>query len=354
MRRVFRRLWKNYKGWVLALAVLVVLALVPLPYYLFMPGSADPVEPVVTVQGGHKDERGKLLLTTVYSLPVSNVYLLAYGLVTGSEIEPKNRATFGLNDADYEALMKQMMEGSQNSAVVAALRYLGKPVQVVQKGVEVRGILPNSAAQGILHQGDVITAVDGRVVANQDQLVRDIKSRSPGKTVRLTVKRDNATLELTVPLIQLPGSTGQDAPQTGLGVQVVTVQKVESPVRVDFQTGNIGGPSAGLMFALEILNQLMPGDLTKGHIIAGTGTIDVDGRVGQIGGVEHKVVAAERAGAEVFFVPADIGPQDHNQRDAEAEARRIGAKMRIVPVHTLAEAVKFLQSLSVKPSSSNR
>ncbi|MDI3257180.1 MAG: SepM family pheromone-processing serine protease [Kyrpidia sp.] len=354
MQRFVRRVWKHYKGWVLAAAVAAVLAAVPLPYYLFLPGSADPVEPVVTVQGGHKDERGKLLLTTVYSLPVNNVYVLAYGLVTGSEIEPRDRATFGLDDEAYEALMKQMMEGSQNSAVVAALRFLGKPVRVVQKGVEVKGILPESAAKGRLQQGDVITAVDGQTVANQDQLVRDLKNRNPGQTVRLDVLRNGKSMVLTVPLVRLSGDKNQDAPQTGLGIQAVTVQRVESPVRVDFQTGNIGGPSAGLMFALEIINQLTPGDLTGGHIIAGTGTMDVDGRVGQIGGVEHKVVAAQRAGAEVFFVPADVNAQDHNERDAKAAAGRIGANLRIVPVRTLADAVSFLQTLPDLASSSRR
>ncbi|MBX6396232.1 MAG: PDZ domain-containing protein, partial [Alicyclobacillaceae bacterium] len=275
MRRFVRNIWKRYKGWLLGLAVVIGLAVIPLPYYLFLPGSADPVEPVVTVEGGHKDERGKLLFTTVYSMPVSNVYVLAYGLVTGSEIEPKERATFGLDDRSYEALMKQMMEGSQNSAVVAALRFLGKPVRVVQKGVEIKGILPDSAAKGRLQEGDIITGVDGRPVANQDQLVRELKSRAPGQEVRLEIVRGGRSLNVSVPLVSLADS-GHDSPQTGLGVQVVTVQRVESPVRVEFQTGNIGGPSAGLMFALEIVNQLMPGDLTKGHIIAGTGTIDVD------------------------------------------------------------------------------
>ncbi|MBX6396535.1 MAG: PDZ domain-containing protein, partial [Alicyclobacillaceae bacterium] len=82
------------------------------------------------------------------------------------------------------------------------------------------------------------------------------------------------------------------------------------------------------------------------------GTIDVDGRVGQIGGVQHKVVAAQRAGAEIFFVPADVSPGDHNEKDAKAQARRIGATLRIVPVHTLAEAVSYLQSLPDHASSS--
>ncbi|MDI3327116.1 MAG: SepM family pheromone-processing serine protease [Alicyclobacillaceae bacterium] len=338
-RAVWRRLWRRYRGWWVAVAALALLALVPLPFYLFLPGSAEPVEPTVSVEGGHKDERGKFLLTTVYSFPASNIYVLAYGLLRGSEIEPKERATYGLDDAAYEALMKEMMEGSQNSAVVAALRFVGKPVQVVQKGVEVKGILPNSRVQGLLRVGDVITGVDGRPVFNQEELVRELRGRAPGQSVRLEVQREGRSVSIEVPLVALSSDSSREAPQTGLGIQAVTVQRVESPVRVSFHTGNIGGPSAGLMFALEIVNQLTPGDLTKGHLIAGTGTIDVWGRVGRIGGVRHKVVAAHRAGAEVFFVPVD------NEPDAADAARSLGTSMRIVPVRTLEEAVHFLQSM---------
>jgi PDZ domain-containing protein len=99
------------------------------------------------------------------------------------------------------------------------------------------------------------------------------------------------------------------------------------------------------MFALEILNQLTPGDLTRGLKIAGTGTISAEGEVGQIGGVEQKVMAADREGADLFFVPADVRPGDSNQSKAEAVAREIGSRMKIVPVHSLEEAVRYLKRM---------
>ncbi|MNC58959.1 Lon protease [compost metagenome] len=124
------------------------------------------------------------------------------------------------------------------------------------------------------------------------------------------------------------------------------VQKVEPKVAgkvVSFVDTNVGGPSAGLMFTMEIYNQLTPGDLSKGHRIAGTGTIDADGNVGAIGGVKHKIVAADREKAEVFFVPVK------NYDEAKARADKIGTDMLLVPVSTLDEALKYMEKLPVTP-----
>ncbi|MNI70497.1 Lon protease [compost metagenome] len=123
------------------------------------------------------------------------------------------------------------------------------------------------------------------------------------------------------------------------------VQKVKPEVEgktVSFVNTDVGGPSAGLMFTMEIINQLTPGDLTKGHRVAGTGTIEADGNVGAIGGVKHKIVAADRKGAEIFFVPVK------NYEEAKAKADQIGTDMKLIPVSTLAEALKYMQELPVK------
>ena len=134
----------------------------------------------------------------------------------------------------------------------------------------------------------------------------------------------------------------------GIGIVPMTERRIRTDPPVQIRADHIGGPSAGLMFALEILNQLTSEDLTRGLKIAGTGTLTAEGEVGQIGGVEQKVAAADREGADLFFVPADVHPGDSNQSRAEAAARAIGSRMKIVPVRTLDEAVHHLERLKTR------
>ncbi|HJV30720.1 MAG TPA: S16 family serine protease, partial [Bacillales bacterium] len=114
------------------------------------------------------------------------------------------------------------------------------------------------------------------------------------------------------------------------------------------KTDEIGGPSAGFMFSLEIYNQLTKEDLTKGYQIAGTGTIASDGKVGPIGGIEQKIIAADKAGAEIFFAPNEEGSKHSNYRDALKTAKDIGTKMKIVPIDTFDDAIKYLNTLHNK------
>jgi len=131
-----------------------------------------------------------------------------------------------------------------------------------------------------------------------------------------------------------------------------SVRADDESKQVTIQAGEIGGPSAGLMFSLEIMNKLTPEDLTKGYQIAGTGTIDTEGNVGVIGGIQHKVIAADKAGAEIFFAPKDYvsadGQRINNYTDAIQRGDEIHTKMKIVPVGTMDDALQYLQSLPPK------
>lgn len=132
----------------------------------------------------------------------------------------------------------------------------------------------------------------------------------------------------------------------GLGfLPMDRLQSLRSNPKVDFKTNNIGGPSAGLMFTLEILNQLTPRDLTKGYEIAGTGTMSPTGEVGQIGGIQHKIAAAMKKNVSIFFTPKDIYEGDDNEAEAKKTAKELGANMKIVPVATLQEALDYLNKL---------
>jgi PDZ domain-containing protein len=137
----------------------------------------------------------------------------------------------------------------------------------------------------------------------------------------------------------------------GLGIIPENTQTVDVPKKVKISTEGIGGPSAGLMMTLEIYDQIRTDlNLTRGYRIAGTGTINADGTVGRIGGIQQKVMAADQAGAEIFFAPNDEGSRPSNYQEAMEAGERIGTSMRIVPVRTVDDAIRFLQSLPPKAS----
>lgn len=325
--------------------ILLISSVVPLPYYIYQPGSAESVANRVTVVGGHKDEKGSLMLTTVYSTPVYNIYYWLYGKFGhDTELLPKKEVDGGIPNSDYSKLLKWMMDDSQTNAEVAAMKYLGKPVQVVHDGVEIGTFTANSQAANDLHSGDIIVAVDEKPVKTLTDLQGILATKKEGDRVVISALHDGKSFQVPVPVILIPAN-GQIPAHPGIGFSPLQVTTATVPEKIEFHTGDIGGPSAGMMFSLEIISQLSTGDLTKGYQIAGTGTISLDGVVGQIGGIEHKIVAATRSHAEIFFVPKDVKQSDTNEKLALTEAARIHSPLKIVPVAHLSDAVDYLKSL---------
>ncbi|UOF89218.1 PDZ domain-containing protein [Fodinisporobacter ferrooxydans] len=336
------------------IAILLILgAVVPLPYFVEYPGSAESLQPIITVEGGHKIEKGTFMLTTVSMLRASNVYYFLYGLAqSNSEVKKKSEVDPGMSEADYHYTQQYMMDSAKQNAVASALSYLGKPVTVRYLGVEVLSILPDSHAKSVLKTGDIIQSINHYPIQTSEQLLQALKNKKPGAKVTLTFERNHTVQDAQVQLMNLQNHQENGpvaANKAGLGITPGTVIKTETPYQIQIKTGNIGGPSAGFMFAVEIVNQLADRDLTKGYRIAGTGTIDPSGHIGQIGGIEHKIVAADREHADIFFVPKDIRKTDTNEKKAIAEAKAIGTKMKIVPVRTLADAIEYLKQLPEHP-----
>lgn len=329
------------------LAILVALAFIPVPVYFFSPGLAEPLAPMITVSGGHKTEKGKFMLTSVFVVYAQNIYGFLYGLtLPHHQILPVKTVSGGLSDAEYNAVEAYMMYTAHQNAEIAALRYLHLPVQVKADGVYVVYVETNSPEKNKLHAGDVILAANHHTVSTPLQLVKLLSKEKNGQRVTLTVRSGTKTRTLPVVLINLPSVNGQTGKRAGIGLIPATAVSLNTPYKIQIHTGDIDGPSAGFMFSLEIINQLYRGgDLTKGYSIAGTGTISATGVIGQIGGVEHKVIAASQTGAQYFFVPKDTAPGDTNQVHAEATVRSLHLPIRVVPVHTLAQAVDFLKSL---------
>ncbi|MGA9173325.1 MAG: SepM family pheromone-processing serine protease [Thermoactinomyces sp.] len=327
----------------LILIVIGVLFLVRVPYFVISPGLAQDVSPMVHVGNIRPHEKGTFMLTTI-SLKDGNLFDYAYVKLTGKgELVPENQILAqNESEEEYQRREAENMTASQNQAIIAAFRYAKKPVRVEIKGIEVFQLI-RKQPQG-LREGDIIRKVDGRPVQSVDQLIHYLSTKKAGDTVAVGLVRGGKAQTLTLTLSPLPAEPGEK-PRVGLGIIPVPRIKVITSPPAWIEADQIGGPSAGLMFSLEVLNRLLPEDLTHGRRIAGTGTISADGTVGQIGGIQHKLVAAERKHAQIFFCPEDVMPGDQNEKIAKETIKKEGLHLKLVPVKSLADAVHYLQRL---------
>lgn len=310
------------------------LALLPLPFGLYAPGGAVAVAPMIDVPGRPPaPTRGALLLTTVIEQTPIVVAQWLDGQVNPAItlLPPEQVVPPGSTPQELVAISADQLAASQLTATVVALRRAGYAATITGDGARVLGLQDASPARGLLRPGDVITSLGGESVRSVDDLLAALGGQAGQDQAAATIERDGQARQLTLPLAP-PASDG-GPPRIGISVETAGM-RVESPVDVQIHTQSIiGGPSAGLMFTLAIYDRLTPGDLTGGRVIAGTGTISLDGAVGPIGGVAQKVAAAERAGATIFLVP----------RENAAEAERVARKIRVIPVGTLDEALAALR-----------
>jgi PDZ domain-containing protein len=224
---------------------------------------------------------------------------------------------------------------SQDSAKVAALDELKIPVQ---SRVIVAAVVKGGAAEGSLHAGDVIKAVDGHQVSAADQVATFVTKHTPGEKTVFTVVRKANVKEKTPPTEQVTITT-RASDDTGPKRAIVGIQAgVEHlyPFSIDIRLADDGGPSAGMMFALGIIDKLTPGSLTGGAFVAGTGTIDDNGNVGPIGGISLKTIGARNQGAKYFLTPAD---------NCEEAAKDIPGGLTLVKVKTLDDAMTALKNI---------
>jgi PDZ domain-containing protein len=307
------------------------LFLIPTPYQVLLPGPVTDVQRLI--QPYPKPIKGTLYLTTIYSDPASVGEWLYAKLTPDAGIVPREQARPpDLNEREYQKVLTQMMDESKVAAKVVALREAGYDVKITGQGAQVQDIQDSSKAKGILQAQDVIVALDSERVATSTDLIAMVQGHKAGETVQMTVQRADKELTLAVPLGESPDEPGR----ARVGIVVLThLYQYDLPKEVNLQTRDIGGNSAGLMFALGIYNAVAPTDITGGHKIAGTGTISTDGRVGAIGGAKYKVRAAEKAGAELFLSPPD------NFQEASAAAKHV----RVVAAPTFKDALATLAAL---------
>lgn len=313
-------------------AVLAVVAMsVSIPvFYVFLPGPARDVERLVVVTGQPTySSEGSLFLTTVSEdINVTFVDLVEAWLDPHKTVVERSQVTGGLSFSEVEKQQRFEMEESKVSAEQVALDALGLRGP---PGAKVVNVLHDTPAEGVIQNDDVITAVDGNTVSTTCDVTKQLHALDVGDRVDITVRRGTQTKTLHgIKTTRSP----IDNVSPFLGIQMEEL--VHPGFDITFKTGNIVGPSAGMMFSLGLYDALTPGDLTGGKKIAGTGTIDCNGTIGPIGGIEEKVAGAEAAGAQVFLAPSD---------EAD-DARKAAGDIKIVPVKTFDDALRYLHSLS--------
>lgn len=306
----------------------------PVPYVVLSPGPVFNAlgdiagVPVVTVDGAPTYATdGTLDVTTVYESggPGSTVTLpqvFRAWLDSAQQVLPRDLLyPEDSNPSQNQQQAVEQMELSQQTAVAAALRHLDLPVRTA---VAVGTVLEDSPAEGKLRAGDEFVRVDGQRVQGPRQVGRLISQRKPGDPVDLVVRRDGELVRLTLVTEPAP-----DDPSRAI-VGVIPTLVYVSPIDVTIKLGNVGGPSAGLMFSLSVVDKLTPGPLTGGEHVAGTGTIDARGHVGAIGGIQQKMAGARGDGADLFLAPKS------NCSDVVGNVPR---GLTVVPVQTLDDAI---------------
>ncbi|MFC7679740.1 SepM family pheromone-processing serine protease [Paenibacillus sp. GCM10028914] len=324
--------------------LLYVVVYMPTPYMIYQPGSAEEVKPMISVEKGDPAEEGTFMLTTVSASYANMALLVMSAFNSNAEVVQKEEKLGDQSKEEYAATQVYYMNSSQSSAMEAAYTAADVDYRIIPAYMFIMSVPKDSANKESFHPGDKLLSVDGEPVSDHAKLTEFIASKEVGDIVEVKLERGGNPVTVKVPLVPIKDDK-TESERPGLGVIIATMQKVEPDNpddRVTFADTKIGGPSAGLMFTMEIYNQLTPGDLSKGYRVAGTGTISKEGTVGPIGGVKHKIVAADREGAELFFVPRK------NYDEAKAKADRIGTEMKLIPVDKLQDAIDYMNGLTPK------
>lgn len=322
-----------------AAAVLIGLAWIfPSRAYLYVPNTPLPVAPKVKVEGEKPtpNDSGAIFYVDV-SVRKANwaERLLPFVRPDGASLVPADQVVArGSSFADRKREGLLEMERSEEIAAAVALRQAGYEVDATPRGVLVDAVASDVPAASKLRSGDVIVGAGARTIRTPDELRSAISALRPGTDVALRVRRNGKIETVTVTTIASPS----DASRAVIGIRVAQDAEIDLPLEVDIDLGGVGGPSAGLPFALDVLEELGT-EVDHGLRVVATGEIELDGTVVSVGGVKQKTFGARRVNADVFLVPAG---------DNAAVARRYAGNLRIVPVTSFQQALTALATLAGK------
>jgi PDZ domain-containing protein len=324
-----RRTWKGplVFGLLVVGTIIVVLWLVPSDHYLFLPDPAKPADAAVSVPDEKQPEGEAGIYYLEVTVRKANLLERLFpGVHKGASLVAERVYNPGnLSFQERRKISLGEMSASQRISVAVGLRSLG--YDVPGDGADVTQITEGYPADGVIELGDIIVRAEGRPVASPGDLRQAMAGTKPGDAVDLTVQRKGATKDLEV------GTTAARGDPERAVMGVVVEPSFDYPVDVKIDTRGVGGPSAGLAFALDVVDELGE-DIDQGRKVAVTGTLDLDGRVGPIGGIKQKTFGAREADADVFLVP-----------DANAdEARKWADGLEIVAVSDFDEALSYLNT----------
>lgn len=341
---------KIYKWSAIVLGIAAVLALIlPLPLYAESPGEALGLQNFIKVEKKKPKIDGEFMITAVYLQQVNGIGAIIGWLDPKVDIETSYEVNGDGTSEDNYKINQVYMATALNEAKAVAYKAAG--ITFVRKfnGIYVMAIQQDSNFKKYLHVGDTITKIDGKSLESTVAIQKYIRSRKIGHALSVTYKHNGKTKTVTAKTVKIQGT--KKTP--GIGIALTDNVTMKSDTKVSANMGDIGGPSGGLMFSLEIYDALSPVNLANGRKIAGTGTIDKDGNVGEIGGIDKKVIVAGQEGAKIFFAPyvkptkAILKYEDNhmtNYQSAKQAAKKYAPNMKIVPVKNFKEAVKYLET----------
>lgn len=344
--RLSRLWWFSAPLLLLLVGGLVILGSVRLPYVALSPGGARSVQPLVEISekpGGpdvdvEPASKDLLYVTVSTAVNPSGIVVLLGWLDDKTEVVPSKPFLGTQSSDENRRLNLALMTDSQDKARKVALERLGYTVKATGIGAFIEDVGPEYPSAAVLRPGMTVVGADGKRVRKGQDLVDAIAAHAPGDTVTLEVVPLGASgpRRVVAKLAERPGEPGKPV----LGVSLADRARYTFPVDIEIDTGEVGGPSAGLAFTLAILDRMTPGSLLGDQRVAVTGTIEIDGSVGPVGGVDHKTEAAIREGAKLFLVPPD---------ELELARKTARGRIRVETVSTLDEALDALEAAGGTP-----
>ncbi|KGA97033.1 hypothetical protein AJ85_13690 [Alkalihalobacillus alcalophilus ATCC 27647 = CGMCC 1.3604] len=344
------------KRYIILIVLFCALYFYQLPYYYSEPGSAEILSQYIELEGAEEatanEDVGTFMLTTI-QMGRANTFLYLWSYLSPYRVlHPDETIRYeGESDREYHHRQIMLMNNSQQAATIIAYEKAGKDVQYDYQGAIITQLIEEMPAEEKLEIGDRIIEIDGQTVRHVEDLFSLLEGKGEEDIVTFTLIRNDVEETYEVGFSKFPEQYLQEGEEERVGIGIanpVTAREVTFDPDIKMDTEQIGGPSAGLMFSLEIMNQLSEEDLTKGYHIAGTGSISESGTVGRIGGAAQKLVAAEKAGADYFFAPSEEGRTDSNYAQALEAAEDIDANVVVVPIDTIDDALEFLEQLEGK------
>ncbi|MHC5267655.1 SepM family pheromone-processing serine protease [Enterococcus sp. LJL98] len=327
---------------------LVASFVLPIPYYIERPGVPTHLNQLITVNGQKDEAPGSYSLTSVAIYQATLVRAIRAKFEPFSDIISEKELFGEATGEEYTQMQQYYMTSSQNSAIEQALTLANKPFEFEFKGVYVMHVDPASNFYNQISVGDTVTKVDGKSFKSSQAFMDDVQGKKVGEEVTITFLHHDEEQEAKGALIKLPSNQ-----KAGIGISLIDHTAISSEEKIDFHVENIGGPSAGLMFTLQIYDQLTGNNLRQGREIAGTGTMDFDGKIGRIGGIDKKIAGAVAAGIDIFFAPDDeITPEMakdfpgivSNYEEAKQVLETLETDMQLVPVKTVKDAIDYLEN----------